>query len=101
MLVTRASPSAVERSSGGDTSAVLIVNGMTAPFCVQLPIDTYAVARLFAGSFRTPSALPAFKLLSGHSDIRPCTDPAVGESLTRSGLSQTSVSMLLWKNDPS
>src|SRR5450759_1038530 len=39
--------------------------------------------------------------LFGQSAIRPCIGPSVGESETRSGLSQVSVGMLLRKNDPS
>ena len=45
--------------------------------------------------------LPVFWLLSGQSASRPCSGPAVGESVMRSGLSQTSVCTSLRKNDPS
>src|SRR5689334_3616544 len=89
--VTRACASAVDRSSGMAARAVLIVNGTSAPFCDQFPIETYAVAWLLAGSLISPLIEPAFRSLFGHSDSRPCIGPAVGESLIRSGLSQTSV----------
>ena len=101
VLVTRACASAVGRSSAIAGSALFTVNGISGSFCDQLPTEMYAVARLRAGRFNSPDTLPVFMLLSGQSDIRPCSGPAVGESVTRSGLSQTSVLTSLRKNDPS
>src|SRR3954462_14184872 len=101
MLVTRACASDVGRSSGMNGSALFTVKGISGLFCVQLPIDTYAVARLRAGRLSMPDTLPAFMLLSGQSDMRPCSGPRVGESEMRRGLSQTSVARSLRKNDPS
>src|SRR3954447_24770244 len=101
MLVTCASASAVVRSSGIGGRAVLIVNGIRMSFCVQLPTDRYAVARLRAGRLTEPETFTAFRLLSGQSDMRPWDGPDVGESVMRSGLSQISGSTLFRKNDPS
>ena len=59
------------------------------------------MAWLWPGSFSPPEALTVFMSVFGQSAMRPCTGPAVGESVTRDGLSQTSVVTLLRKNDPS
>ena len=101
MAVTRALTSAVGRSSAGETSAVLIVNGSSGALFDMLPTERYAVARLRPGSFSPPEALTVFMSVFGQSAMRPCTGPAVGESLTRPGLSKTSVVTLFLKNDPS
>ena len=82
-------------------SALLIVYGISGSFCDMLPTDTYAVARLRAGRLSRPMTFTEFMSLSGQSDMRPCTGPAVGESVARSGLSQVSVPMLFRKNEPS
>src|SRR5262245_13671433 len=101
MAVTRALMSAVGRSSAGDTSAVLIVNGSSGALFDMFATERYAVARLWPGSFSPPEALTVFMSVFGQSAMRPCAGPAVGESLTRPGLSQTSVVTLFLKNDPS
>src|SRR6266540_4359355 len=101
MAVTRAVTSAVGRSSAGDTRALLMVNGSSAALFERLPTEMYAEARLCPGSFNPPAALTLFISVFGQSAMRPCAGPAVGESLTRDGLSHTIVVTLLRKNDPS
>ena len=59
------------------------------------------MAWLRPGSLSPPDALTVFISVFGHSAMRPCTGPAVGESVTRDGLSHVSVVTLLRKNDPS
>jgi hypothetical protein len=78
-----------------------MVNGISGSFCVQLPTDTYAVARLRAGRVIDPVRLPVFTSLLGQRAIRPAEGPAVAESMAMVGLSHTRVLMLLRKNDPS
>ena len=87
----RALASLVVRASGGDAIAPLIVKGMSALSCDRLPRETYAVAVELIGSLRRPESEPLFRLLFGHSVIRPCAGPEDDESVERSGLSQTSV----------
>ncbi len=58
------------------------------------------MASEFAGSLTRPLTEPAFRLLSGHSAIRPRAGPEA-ESVNRSGLSQTSVPIRFLKNEPS
>jgi hypothetical protein len=67
----------------------------------MLATDTNAVAWLWAGMLIPPDALNVFISVFGHNAIRPWTGPAVGESVTRPGLSHTSVVTLLWKKEPS
>src|SRR5580765_9066 len=100
MLVTRACVSDEARSSGMTGSALLTVNGINGLSCVQFPIDRYAVAWLRAGRFSVPAMFPVFRLLLGQSVSRPCRGPSVGESVIRSGLSQTSVVNSFRKNEP-
>src|SRR5438552_9482872 len=101
----RASASAVARSSGTTGICGLAVIGSSGSFCVMLPIDRYAVARLRPGMLIPPLTLAVFMLLFGQSDSRPIAgadDPAAtAASVTRTGLSQLSVGMLLRKNEPS
>src|SRR6185436_11106452 len=101
MLVTRALASEVGRLRLMTGSALFTVNGISGLSCVQLPTEMYAVARLRPGRFSRPDTLPVFRVLFGQIDIRPCSGPAVGESVIRSGLSQTRVSSVLRKNEPS
>src|ERR1700674_1892414 len=101
MAVTRAVMSAFGRSSAGETSALLIVNGSSDALFERLPTEMYAEARLRPGSFSPPDALTAFMSVFGQSAIRPWAGPAVGESVTRDGLSHTSAVTLFRKNDPS
>ena len=93
--------SAVGRSSAGDASALLIVKGRSGALFDRVPTETKAEARLRPGSFNPPDALTVFMSVFGQSDMRPCAGPAVGESVTRAGLSHTSVVTLFRKNEPS
>src|SRR3954470_3445225 len=93
--------SAVGRASGGDAIALLIVYGINASSWVRLPSETYAVAVALFGSLNRPETEPLLRLLFGHSVSRPLAGPDVGVSVERSGLSQTSVGVLLLKNEPS
>src|SRR5437870_12013959 len=100
MAVTRASTSEFGRESAGDAICVLTVNGISGLLLVMLASETNAVAWLRPGRLSPPDALTVFISVFGQSDMRPWTGPAVGESVTRDGLSQVSVVMLWWKSEP-
>ena len=93
--------SAVGRERGGDAIALLIVYGINPSSWVRLPREMYAVAVELFFSLNRPEIEPLFRLLFGHSVSRPLAGPDVGVSVERRGLSQTSVGVLLLKNDPS
>ena len=75
-------------------------------FIVVLGISFHATGYMIAdpwmrGAVSLVIALTVFMSVFGHRSMRPCFGPAVGESVTRAGLSQTSVEVLLRKNEPS
>src|SRR5471030_1663557 len=101
MDVTVALTSEFGRKSAGDAIALLTVNGSSGLSLFMLATDRNAVAWLRPGRFSPPAALTVFISVFGQSAMRPCAGPRVAESVIRDGLSQVSVGILLWKNDPS
>src|SRR5262245_32392488 len=86
--VVFASPSTVVRANGAVTTAVLIVwaiNG--SPASVSQPVDTYAVARVRAGSRMDASPLTPMNEWLGGSDSRP-REGVLAMSVARNGLSK-------------
>src|SRR5512143_1462238 len=92
--------SALGRSSGGATSAVLTVGENSFSSWVHRPTEIAAVARLRAGSLYEPVTLNEYDELVGHITARPCAGPSVALSSARSGLSNVTLGTLLLYQEP-